>query len=337
MKRCTFICLLILLGGITEITSGSDTILCNQIIRCKNYRAEINLNYGGNCISLKHLPTDIEVLRTTTSRQELEKTPLLYGMPILFFPNRIAGAQFIFEGRKYLWPLNEPERNNSIHGNLYQTSFRLIKKTQCSIEMEYAASEDEPYLMFPHPFVLRLCYRVDSEGLHQQVRVTNKSLFNMPFGIAFHTTFNIPFIPDSKVGDVHLTLPVCQKYPRDSFTLIPTGECLSSFPLQEELNTGTLVPHEHTLSDFYSRDSNKAMHLTDISSGWVITYTADSLHRFWMLWNGGEDNLLTVEPQTCLIDAFNVNRPNAEKGIIVIKTGETIELNTRINVHNRNF
>lgn len=311
--------------------SRSDSIV---IIQCRDYYAEINLDYGGNCISLKHLPSNIEVLRKPVSKKMFEDDPLLYGMPILFFPNRINRGRFMFEGREYVWPLNDPERNCYVHGELYRTPFRIIKKTRSSVEMEFIATRQQPYLMFPHSFRLRLRYLVNASGLHQQVFMTNESDKNIPFGLAFHTTFNLPFVPGGDVNDIRLSLPVDKEYIRDTITLTPTGESLSAYPHRDELLTGELQPCRNVLSRFFSRDKNGAMRLIDKRSGWTITYTADRYHRFWMLWNGGRSDLLTVEPQTCLIDAFNVDIPYSEKGIIVIKPGSTIKLRTNINVKN---
>lgn len=311
--------------GVSDSTS-------NVTIRCEDYRAEINLDYGGNCISLTHLPTGIEVLRKPSSTQMLASSPLLYGMPMLFFPNRISNGRFMFEGREYVWPINEPERKNHIHGELYRTGFHVVSQSRTSIELEFIATRELPYLMFPHAFVLRQRYRVDSKGLHQEVTMTNNSDRNMPFGLAFHTTFKLPFIPGGDIRDVRLGLPIGREYLRDTTTLIPTGECLSNFSLRDALRGGTLQPNQHILSNFYSRENGKDMLLTDIKSGWSISYRADADYCFWMLWNGGRGDLLTVEPQTCLIDAFNVDRPFSEKGIIVIEPDSTIRLKTAIAV-----
>lgn len=334
VKMRTIAGIIILLGFAFLPSLRAEQCDSIVVIQCKDYYAEINPGYGGNCIRLRHLPSNIEVFRKPASKEAFAETPLLYGMPILFFPNRIRGAEFMFEGREYRWPLNEPERNGYVHGELYHTPFRVIKKTHSNVEMAFVATAKQPYLMFPHAFILRLRYTVNASGLHQQVFITNTSDKNMPFGLAFHTTFNLPFGPAGKINDLRLTLPVDKEYPRDSITLTPTGECLSAYPQRDELRAGTLQPSKHVLSRFFSGCKAGAMRLTDIRSGWAITYAADTSHRFWMLWNGGRSDLLTVEPQTCLIDAFNVDIPGSEKGIIIIKPGSTKELCTNINVTN---
>lgn len=307
----------------------SDSLV---VIRCKDYYAEIYPAFGGNCIRLRHLPSDIEVLRTPVSKESFEATPLLYGMPVLFFPNRIRGGRFVFEGRTYHWPLNEPERNGYVHGDLYTTRFKVVRKGRSDVELEFVATEKQPYMLFPHSFVLRLRYRVDAGGLHQQVVVRNTSNENMPFGLAFHTTFNTPLGPKGETGDMRLILPVNKEFPRDTATLTPNGEVLSDYPQRDALRAGTLKPAEHVLSRFFSRSKSGAMRLTDSKSGWAVTYLADASYKFWMLWNGGRTDLLVVEPQTCMIDPFNIDMPTLDKGIIIIKPGFSFKTQATISV-----
>ncbi|NGM61804.1 aldose 1-epimerase [Sphingobacterium sp. SGG-5] len=332
MKTRRFIILAVQIIVSFYTVRGNEQSTSNVVIQCPEYRAEINPAYGGNCVRLTHLPTGIEVLRAPKAVEEIAKTPLLYGMPLLFFPNRIRGGRFEFEGRTYLWPINEPERNVAIHGELHHTPFHLVGQTEGQVELEFVATTEQPYLLFPHSFILRVCYRVDTLGLHQEVSVKNTSDSRMPFALAFHTTFNIPFVPGGNVGDVRLRLPVDSEYPRDTVQLVPTGERLTDFPLRDDLREGMLQPHAHILSNFYSRYKTKEMLLTDISSGWSIFYQADMNYNFWMLWNGGRRDLLTIEPQTCLIDALNVAPLTPEKEVITIEPGATVTLKTALGV-----
>lgn len=324
----TFIFLAVFACDIRALDLGARTIT----IRSKEYQAEISPDFGGNCLRLLHLPTGMDVLRSPKSIEDLEATPLLYGMPILFFPNRISGGKFVFEGRNYSLPINEPLRNNHIHGSLYMMPFRMISRSDCELEMEFVATAQQPYLTFSHAFTLRLYYKVDSKGLHQKVTVVNKSTLNMPFGLAFHTTFNTPFATGGKSSFLRLNLPVDREYLRDSVRLVTTGKYLADFPLRHALREGGATPEQHVLSNFFSRQKNKKMILKDTESGWAIQYRADRHHRYWMLWNGGRDDLLTVEPQTCMIDPFNVDLPTSEKRILVIKPNSSISLKTGIAV-----
>jgi len=64
-----------------------------KIIELKSgaYSAKINLSRGANCISLRNEKYNAMLLREPDYSRELDN-PYLYGMPILFPVNRIAGA-----------------------------------------------------------------------------------------------------------------------------------------------------------------------------------------------------------------------------------------------------
>lgn len=325
-------CVVLLLSVPMEALLSSELSDETIMIDSKAYQAEILPRFGGNCISLKHKASNMDVLRRPQSIKDIENSPLLYGMPLLFFPNRIAEGTFLFENREYKWPINEPERNNHIHGALYKEPLKIIKQTASSVTFEYVATKDKPYLWFPHTFILRLTYTVNRTGLHQEVAITNTSQENMPVALAFHTTFQIPFIENGNIDDVRLELPVDREYLRDMVKLIPNEEYLDDFLQKDEFNNGTLEPNEHNLSRFFSRTKGKSMILTDTKSGWQVIYSADANYRFWMLWNGGHTHLLTVEHQSCMLDAFNIKNPEIDKGIISLAPKKTIKLKTSIKI-----
>lgn len=51
-----------------------------------------------------------------------------------------------------------------------------------------------------------------------------------------------------------------------------------------------------------------------------------------MLYNGGKRDFLTVEPQTCAIDAFHIDQTYERAGVISLPPGEEISLSTEIAV-----
>ena len=83
------------------------------------YEAEICPERGANLISLTRPELHMSSLRTPSSLEDFTKSnPYLWGVPVLLPPNRISGAKFEFEGREYVFPMNEPTIGNFIHGML---------------------------------------------------------------------------------------------------------------------------------------------------------------------------------------------------------------------------
>ena len=85
------------------------------------YTAKINLSRGANCIALRNTKYQATILREPN--YEALDNPYLYGMPILYPNNRISGGRFLFEGREYVFPVNEPSTHCHIHGFLHNAPF----------------------------------------------------------------------------------------------------------------------------------------------------------------------------------------------------------------------
>ena len=72
----------------------------------RDYTALLVPSVGANLVRLAHTRLGVEVLRTPSEREhdEFLRRPHVYGVPILFPPNRIADGRFRFDGREYRFP-----------------------------------------------------------------------------------------------------------------------------------------------------------------------------------------------------------------------------------------
>ena len=95
----------------------------------RDYTALLVPSVGANLVRLAHTRLGVEVLRTPSEREhdEFLRRPHVYGVPILFPPNRIADGRFRFDGREYRFPITRPEENNYHHGILKSQSFAVSK------------------------------------------------------------------------------------------------------------------------------------------------------------------------------------------------------------------
>ena len=76
-----------------------------------DWHATIDLLHGANCISLRNEKYGANLLREPPDISAMTENPFLYGMPTLFPVNRIENGRFTFEGREYIFPINEPSTN----------------------------------------------------------------------------------------------------------------------------------------------------------------------------------------------------------------------------------
>ena len=177
------------------------------------YVAEFRSDLGGNCYRLYHKETGAELLRVPESEEKLFSEIYLFGNPILFPPNRIRDGEFEFEGRKYTFPINEKATNSHIHGALYKQPFKVVSQSSDKVEFLYEAKSGE-YIGFPHAFCVLRTYTLAEDGLTESVKVFNNSDKNMPFMLAFHTTFNVPFTPDACEENCYMKVAVGKEHIR---------------------------------------------------------------------------------------------------------------------------
>ena len=83
-------------------------------IKSGNWCLRANPECGGNLSQVTW--KNLDVMRPFTAVEEWEQAPTNYGFAVLFPPNRIDGGRFIFDSRDCFLPVNEPHRNNHLHG-----------------------------------------------------------------------------------------------------------------------------------------------------------------------------------------------------------------------------
>ncbi len=299
------------------------------------YSAFICAELGANCIQLQ--TERASYLRTPENFQQIKDSPYLYGMPILFPPNRIEGGTYKYNGITYTFPINEPQRGHHIHGTLSSTPFapreRWHTSRQASITLSYEATEKNPYLAFPHTFRVLFTYLLDQEGLHQTVQVENTSTSPMPIGLGFHTTLRETFLQDTNAKEYTLQLEAEKEIMFDKQTIIPTGEFMEDNQLLKELRNGVLSPGGRALSNHLVAQPGILKQATYIhlDTHIALRYSTTYPYAFWMLFNGGGDKgFLCIEPQTWIIDAPNSPLPAHDTGFQSLACGESLTLHATL-------
>ncbi|MBR3715719.1 MAG: aldose 1-epimerase [Clostridia bacterium] len=299
----------------------------NVKISACGYSAYFRSDLGGNCYRLCHEPTGSELLRTPKNEEELFSEIHLFGNPILFPPNRIRGGEFTFEERKYVFPINEPATGCHLHGELYRLPFEVASLESDRVVFEYSAKSGE-YLGFPHAFRVKREYVASENGLCECTEVTNESDENMPFMIAFHTTLNIPFSPYGDADSCKLTLPALEEQLRDK-NYLPVLKYASGREREKALNSGSYAISASPISSLYEVSGARAC-ITDEKAKLSLVYDCDDSYRYRMLWRRDGAPFIALEPQTCAIDCFHLEKPAHEKGLIVIEPHKSVKLRQRL-------
>ncbi len=274
---------------ITEINNGE-------------YRALINLSDGANCICLENKAFGADILRQPNYFVGIDN-PFLYGMPILFPVNRISGGKFIFEGREYTFPINEPETGSHLHGELHKKKFILSEKTENSAVCIYSSTRER--IGFPHRYSIVLKYVLVENGLLITTEIINNSSLNMPVMLGFHTTFNIPFLKCSDPNNIFVSAEVGDEIERDSKTYLPTGKIIRDSRVNRLLSSGKFKPCSEKISLHYKASKSGKIIITDTAYNASIVYENDSKFGWRLFYNGNADRYICLEPQNCMVDCKN--------------------------------
>ena len=292
------------------------------------WSAEIDLTHGANCVSLRNRKYGAVLLREPPKVGELDNQ-YLYGMPILFPVNRIENGVFEFEGRQYVFPINEPTTGCHLHGELHRTVFEPIEISKNNIKCRYVATRAKPYLSFPHEFEIAMEYELKDEGFYHTVTVTNLSEQNMPLFLGFHTTFNTLFTGDSRPEDIRAFANISEEYERNmDINYLPTGVKPEFDATSTALADGTYKPFEEKVSRHYRGQGR--MSLTDVKKGLRVVYENDEKYGFRLIYNGGSDGYICLEPQTCLANCPNSPFSREEGGFDFIPSHTSKSYHSKI-------
>ena len=301
-------------------------------IGCNGYEATILL-YGANMISLKNTIKGYDIIRTPEGKEAFLEAPIVYGIPILFPPNRIEDGKFSFNGKEYNFPINEKLFNNHIHGFLYNKVWKVSKINSTSdyaeVELVYNFNIlDESYSYFPHEFDFILKYRLSGMGLEQFIEIKNTGDKAIPVCLGFHSAFNIPYDKNSNSENVKMQISIGDRIEM-SDRLLSTGNFLElnkdekCFSEEGQSTYAFPMDNHYTMEKikYLGKDVNAAI-ISDVSLKEKIIYEIGDTFNYWMIWNcNANNNFVCPEPQTCTVNALNSKNPS-ENGVIILNPGE---------------
>ncbi len=299
------------------------------------YEAVLLPETGGNLVCLKNDALNVDILRWPSDMEVFRGRPQVYGIPVLFPPNRIEKGTFTRAGRTYHFPVNEPGgKNNHIHGILRTKKWDVTKaeadENGTVVEICFSAGPDADfYSFFPHSFVFKIHYTLSSTGLGQKISISNTGSEPMPMGLGFHTAFRVPFHAMGNADACRLKVTVGEQWELDE-NILPTGKLT---PVDGEISQKGIKPQGEPFMDHYrskpmklgDRLFNGAI-LEDSSVGMRLVYEVGNSFMHWALWNeDGRGGFVCPEPQTWAINAPNINLPDEITGFRFLEPGEIYE------------
>jgi aldose 1-epimerase len=245
------------------------------------------------------------------------------GQPLVPWPNRLADGRYRFGGRDIQAGLDDPERNNAIHGLVRWLNWELAEKSESRVTMGIVV---HPQPGYPFSLGVGVSYSLDDDGLTVSLHATNLGREELPMGAGFH-----PYLTTGhgRIDEARLRLRASRRLLADERGL-PTGDA----PVQSsryDFGDGRLIGDtvmDVAFSDL-DRDSDgrARVDLDDPRSGDGVTLWADERFTYLMCFTG--DTLsdpaarrrgLAVEPMTCPPNALRTG-----EGLIVLAPSESVE------------
>ena len=272
-------------------------------VACGDWSADVCPRLGGNVIRLTYKGEN--VLRALENEDELKINPYLWGAPILMPANRTYAGKFVFEGKEYTLPINEPHFNCNLHGLVLYEAFDTVKTEESSVTVRLTDTKCKSY---PFPFEMTVTYTLTDAGLRSEYTVENIGDGNMPVTFCTHTTF---------VEPKSFCVPLESEQERDKFQ-IPTGRYVE---LSEQAKGYTVSsPSVGLYISGYFRSAGNTARVGEYK------YTVSDNFNHWIFYNGGgEKGYLCVEPQS-----GKVNGLNYPDGYNLLHKGEKITFVTDI-------
>jgi aldose 1-epimerase len=322
---------------------GLDAVLMETNV----YEAIIVPSMGANLVKLYNKTLEIDILRTP-KMEEMETfldRPQIFGVPLLFPPNRIEDGKYNFAGKEYQYPITIPAQNNYHHGIIKSQPFTVTSTRFSNDAVEVEACyfsnriNNAIYTDFPHEFVCKIRFILTDNELTHIVSFSNLGTEPMPLGVGYHTPICLPFSKNTEKSDYKLRLSVGKRWELTDRNL-PTGNLLDLSEEESLLRTGGMVvtgkPIEIALTDKSLTGNKKNYHgaiLTNEKDNISVFYEVDSQFKHWTLWNnGGEVDWVCPEPQTWAINAPNLKLPAEVTGMQAVEGGKSWSGTTRFYV-----
>jgi aldose 1-epimerase len=306
------------------------------------YEAAILPEYGGNLIVFRDVEKGYRFLHEPAEggMEDFKAHPAIYGIPVLFPPNRFEDGKFPWNGKTYQFPINEKKNNNHIHGFVHTVPWALESYgtigQESYVTVSLKVDEAHPaYQYFPHTFTIRLCYTLGDNGLAQHLFVKNNGTESMPCLLAFHTAVNAPFAPGSSAKDYLVKVTIGERWEM-SGRMLPTGKHLPLSPEELALRDGGVYPFIQPLDNHYTvkpQQGRNFMELTDKKEDVTLVYDVGTSYKQWMIYNNGaKEGFFCPEPQINLVNAPNSELPADVTGLFGLEPGEIWEERARLYV-----
>ncbi|MCF8009084.1 MAG: aldose 1-epimerase [Halanaerobiales bacterium] len=290
-------------------------------LKNKNISLEVLPELGASIYSFKIRTKmqDYDIFFPST--QEILKKKKYFSLSsfnLIPYSNRIKSGVLNYNKQKYFLEKNE-DNKNAIHGEVFDKNFKVIKKDETSIKMNFDSSNSKS-ISWPFPFLTGVSYQLLNKGLKICLYVKNTGTEKMPVGMGIHPYLNRYISSNSE--KIRADLPLIGYYPGEG--QIPNSGWKPLNNKYKKLKSGIFSTEFLDRCFIINPDSDITFHWLD--SNLKLTFQVDPIFKHLVIYRPKEKiDFFAVEPVTNANDGFNL----AEKGIkdtgfIELEPGERI-------------
>jgi len=279
--------------------------------------------------------TLMQVLRAPDSPQALLADET-YASALLYpFPSRVRHGIYKFEGNDYALPLNEPSRDNAIHGLVHPQPFRVVTQEITSqyalLTVQYDMTDADTVSGYPFPFSLQVTYALTAppaESPNQSCTLTlafsalNTGTTRCPVAFGWHPYFTLN---NESTDDLTIEMPAEEVIQLDE-NLLPTGR--TPFTNWNAASPKTMLLHERTLDNAFSVPDQPGGVITVLHSPKQqvsLNVWQSQAFPYLVVYTPGRRDSIAIEPLTANVNAFNTG-----EGLRVLNPGEDFQGQIRV-------
>lgn len=246
------------------------------------------------------------------------------GQLLVPWPNRVDGGKYAFGGEEYQLPLNEPERNNAIHGLTRWMNWTVRNRETSKITMELVLHAQPGY-----PFILSLLqtYELSAHGLKVTNWAQNVGDETLPYGVGSHPYLTVG---TDRIDSNYLRIPA-RKYFENDERLIPQPPPVSvegtPYDFRQPRQIGATEMDLNFTDLIRDEDGYAKVRFSAPSGQPEVTVFMDGAHEHLQIYTGDDlptsdqrRRSLTLEPFTCASNALNNGY-----GLRTLEPGQTFE------------
>jgi aldose 1-epimerase len=256
-----------------------------------------------HALGLRGAGTVVPVIVGEPTPAALKRNRWFRGVKLLPFPNRLANAQYTFDGVVRHVPKNLPGEPHAIHGLVYNKPFSVVRATasvrSATLELQHLL---KPTKAYPFTLRIRITYTLSARGMRCSTVVKNVGASLAPFGDGWHPYFALT----APVHKLAVRLPAAKRVALDA-AMIPTGKLHSDTRFVTSRTIGALK-----LDTGFALVRTRGVARTELHDGvnkLALTLWQDaSAYPCVQLFIPPDRQSIAIEPMSCPANAFNSGR-----------------------------